>query len=100
MISLGVFQDVRPGDVRGHQVGGELNPLEANIEDLRDRADHQGFRQAGNADQENVPLREDRREDEVDHLALADDHLVEFGDHHIARMSEFVEKLRDPFAGV
>ena len=45
------------------------------------------------------PAGEDRRQDQLDHLALADDDLVQFGDHDVARVSEFVEELRDPVAG-
>ena len=53
----------------------------------------------GHADQQDVPAGEDRREDLLDHLALADDDLVQLGDHHVARVAELVEKLRDPVAG-
>ena len=53
----------------------------------------------GHADQQHVPAGEDRRQDQLDHLALADDDLVELGDHHVARVAELVEKLRDPVAG-
>ena len=46
-----------------------------------------------------VAAGEDGREDLLDHLALADDDLVQLGDHDVARVTEFVEKLRDPVAG-
>ncbi len=54
--------------------------------------------QPRHADQEHVPSREDRRQDQLDHLALTDDDLVELRDHHVARVPKFVEKLRDPIA--
>ncbi len=75
---LGLFQHVRAGDVRGHQVGGELDALEAHVEHLRDRADHQGLGQPGHADQQDVAAREDRREDLLDHILLTDDDLAQF----------------------
>ena len=95
---LRLFQHVRPGDVRRHQVGRELNSLEADVEDPGDRADHERLGQPRHADQEHVAPGEDRRQDQLDHLALADDHLVQLIDHHVARVPEFVEKLRDPIA--
>ena len=96
---LGLLQDVGPGDVRGHQVGRELDPLEADVEDLGDRADHQRLGQPGHADQQDVAAGEDRRQDLLDHLALADDDLAQLGDHHVARVAELVEELGDPVAG-
>ena len=56
--------------------------------------------QSGHADQQDVAACEDRREDLLDHLALADDHLVQLAHHHVARVSELVEQLRDTLAGV
>ena len=53
----------------------------------------------GHADQQDVAAGEDRRQDQLDHLALPDDDLVQLGDHDVARVSEFVEELRDPVAG-
>ena len=38
----------------------------------------------GNAHQQDVPSREDRRQDQLDHLALTDDDLAQFGDHDVA----------------
>ena len=55
--------------------------------------------QPGDADQQDVAPGEDRRQDLLDDLALADDDLVQFGDHHVARVAELVEELRDPVAG-
>ena len=97
---LGLLQDVGPGDVRRHQVGRELDPLEADVEDLGERADHQGLGQARHAHQEDVPPGEDRGEDLLDHFVLADDDLAQLGDHHVARVAELVEELGDPVAGV
>ena len=44
-----LFDDVRAGDVRGHQVGRELDALEDQAQRLRDGADHQRLGRAGQA---------------------------------------------------
>ncbi len=53
-----VFQDLRAGDVGRHQVGRELDPLELQVEDLRDRADEQRLGQARGAGDQAVPAGE------------------------------------------
>ena len=53
----------------------------------------------GHADQQAVAAGEDRGQELLDHLVLADDDLAQFGDHDVARVTELVEKLRDPIAG-
>ena len=53
------FQHVGAGDVRGHQVGRELNALEADVENPRQRADHQRLGQARHAFQQAMAARED-----------------------------------------
>ena len=73
--------------------------LKLDVEDPGDRADHERLGQAGHADQEDVPPGEDRRQDQLDDLALTDDDLVQFGDHDVARVTKLVEKLSDPVAG-
>ena len=72
--------------------------LKLDVENPGDRADHQGLGQPGHADQEHVAPRENRRQDQLDHVALTDDDLVQLGDHHVARVAKFVEKLRNPIA--
>ena len=59
----------------GHQVGGELHPVERQVERLGDRLDHQGLGQAGHADEQGVAAGEDRGQDALDHVVLADDPL-------------------------
>ncbi len=95
---FGLFEDIGAGDVGRHEVGRELDSLESYVEDPRDRADHESLRQPGHTDQEHVPPGEDRGQDEFNNLALTDDDLVELVNHHVARMTKFVEKLRDPIA--
>ncbi len=45
-----------------------------------------------------MPPGEDRRQDQLDDLALTDDHLAELGDHDVPRVSKLVQKLRDTIA--
>ena len=67
------------GDVRGHQVGGELDAVEGQVQGVGQGADHQGLGQAGHADQQAVPPREDGDQQLLEHLLLADDHLAHLG---------------------
>ena len=55
----GLLEDLRPGDVRRHEVGRELDPLELEVEDLRDGADQQRLRQARRAGDEAVAAGEE-----------------------------------------
>ena len=69
------LDDLGAGDVAGHEVGGELHPIEAQVQRLGHRLNHQGLGQTGNADQQGVPAAEDRGEDAVHHVFLAHDPL-------------------------
>ena len=46
------IEDFRPGDVGRHQVGRELDPLEAEIENLREGLDEERLREPGHAGQQ------------------------------------------------
>ena len=88
-----LVEHVGAGDVRRHQVGRELNPLELHIENLSDRRDHQRLRQTGNTNQQAMPAGENRREDLLDDVGLSHDDLVQFLDHDFAVLAELVEEL-------
>ena len=66
------------GDVRGHQVGRELDAAETQRTGVGQRADHQRLGQAGHADQQAMAAGEDGDQQFFDHLLLADDHLAQF----------------------
>ncbi len=72
-----LLENLGAGDVGRHQVGRELDPLEAQVEDLGNRLDEQRLGQAGHAGDEAVPAGEERHQDLVDDLVLADDHLAQ-----------------------
>ena len=71
-------QDLRTDDIGGHQVGGELDPLEAQPEHLAGGFDHQRLAQPGNAFDQNMASGEQRGEKFSHHLTMADDYLPDF----------------------
>jgi hypothetical protein len=72
-----VFLDhLRAGDVRGHQIGRELNPVVRKIECIGQRVDHERLGEPGNSDQKAVPAREDRDQEFLEDRVLPDDHLA------------------------
>ena len=68
-----LLENLGTGDVGRHQVGGELNPLEAEIEDLGERLDEERLREAGDAGDQAVAAGKERDEHLIDDLVLADD---------------------------
>ena len=72
-----LLDDVGAGDVGGHQVRRELDALEDQAERLREGADHQRLGRAGQAGDQAVAADEQRDQDLVEHLLLADDDLRE-----------------------
>ena len=73
------LDDLGAGDVARHEVGGELHPVEAQVERLRDGLDHERLGEAGHADEQRVAAGEDGGEDAVHHVLLADDPLRHLG---------------------
>jgi len=72
------LQHVRAGDVRGHQVGRELDPLELDVQDPRQRADDQRLGQPGHA-----------------HVRLADDDLLQFLLHQPPVLAELLQDVAE-----
>jgi hypothetical protein len=73
-----LVQHFGASDVRRHQVRCELDPLERQVENLRDCLDQQRLRQSGHARDQAVPPGEERHQYLVDHFVLADDHFSDF----------------------
>jgi hypothetical protein len=71
--------DVRAGDVRGHQVGGELDAVERQVEGLGEGADQERLAQPGDALEQDVAADEQGGEHAADDLRLADDDLADLG---------------------
>ena len=72
-----ILDDVGPGDVGRHQVGGELNPGELQVEDLRHRLDQQRLGEPRDAHDEAVAADEQGLQHLLDDLVLPDDLLVQ-----------------------
>ena len=72
-----LVEDLGAGDVGRHQVRRELDALEAQVEDLGERADQQRLGQAGHAGQQAVAAGEERDQQLLDDVVLADDHLAQ-----------------------
>ncbi len=84
------LNDLRAGDVAGHQVGRELDAFEAQVRGLGQRADQQRLGQARHAFQKRVAAGEDRDQDLLDDVALADDHFCQFrADPVVGRLASF-----------
>ena len=74
-----LLEHVGAGDVRRHEVGRELDAVEAEVEHLGQRRDEQRLGQARHADEQAVAAREQRRQQLIDHRLLADDALLDLG---------------------
>jgi hypothetical protein len=74
-----LLEDLGAGDVGRHEVGRELDALERQVQGFGQGRDEQGLGQAGDPDEQAVPAREQRRQEVLDDLALADDPLVDLG---------------------
>ena len=85
----------RAGDVGRHQVRRELDALEADVENLADRANHERLRQPRHADEQAMPAREDSRQDLFDDLVLPDDGPPQLLDDLRARLAELSEIFTD-----
>ena len=70
------IEDARPGDVRRHQIGRELDAAELAPENARQGAHQERLGDARHALDEGVVPREDGDERPVDCLVLPDDHLA------------------------
>ncbi len=73
---LRFVDDLRPGNVTGHEVGRELNALERQIQNLRQAADQQCLGQARNADHQHMTLDREGHEEVANGFFLADDALA------------------------
>ena len=64
-------------DVAGHQVGGELDPLEVETQEPAEGLDEGGLADAGDAFEQDVPAAEDADEHEPVQVGPAQEHGVE-----------------------
>ncbi len=85
-----LLEDVGAGDVGGHQVGGELDAVELEVEHLGQRRDQRGLRQPGHAHQQAVAAREEGDEQVVDELLLAVDPLSDLRHDGLAGLGDLL----------
>jgi len=100
-----LLDDVRPDDVGGHEVGGELNAAEGQLQDIsegphREGPHHQGLGEARDADHQAVALAEERDEQLVHHVPLPDDDLGHLAGQQLAPASQRLERRPFRIAGV
>ena len=69
---VGILEDFDAGDVRGHQVGRELDALGIEAERDAERVDQLGLGKAGDADQERMSAGKDRHQRVFDDAVLAE----------------------------
>ena len=72
-VDVPLVPDGRARDVGGHQVGRELDAGEPHAQDLREGPRSQGLGQAGVVLEEDVAVREEPDEHELERVALPDD---------------------------
>jgi len=87
------FQHVGSGDVRGHQVGSELNPFEGDIQNPGQGADHQRLGEPRHPFEQAMPSGENGREKLLDDFVLAHDDALQFLLHDQAMLGELLENL-------
>ncbi len=97
---VGFLEDLRARDVRRHQVGRELNPLELQVEDLGDRADQQGFRQPRRAGDQTMPSGEQADQELMRRLLLANDDLGKLAFDPAAALVNLLDDLSFVFVGI
>ncbi len=88
-----LFDDVGAGDVGGHQVRRELDALEHQAQGLRDGPHQQRLGRAGQAGDQAVAADEQRDQDLIEHLLLADDHFPHLPDDLVASGLETLDAL-------
>ncbi len=91
---LRVFLDhVGADDVRRHEVGSELDPVEAHLECVRDCLGHQGFSQSGHSDHERVSATEQGSEQVIEDGPLTDHRAADLFPQLLAGLSELAHGL-------
>jgi len=71
------LKDIGAGDVRGHQIGGELNAMEGEIKGVGDGVDHERLGEAGDTFEQAMAFGEDGDHHLLDDFLLANDGLGE-----------------------
>ena len=89
--ALVFFDDLSSGNVRWHQVRGELNSAKTQIHGLRQRADHQGFCKPWNPFEQTVASSKNADEQLLNHILLTHDGFRKLGDDLFASALQTVQ---------
>ena len=79
-----LLDDLGAGDVAGHEVGSELDAAELQVQGPGEGGHGQGLGQPGHADGQAVAAGEEADQHLLEHLLLADDHLVDLAAEQLA----------------
>jgi hypothetical protein len=88
-----LVDDLGAGNVAGHEVRGELNPGEFQLQGLRQGGNGQRLGQARHADGQAMPPGKDTNEHLLDHLLLTDDHLMHFVEQKLSGLSNAANRF-------
>ena len=88
-----LLDDVGPGDVGRHQIGGELNPAVVEGQNPRERLDDERLGEPGNPGDDAVGAHEEADEHLLDRLLLADDHLADLAGEPVRRVAQRLGEL-------
>ena len=75
---LGLVHHVGSEDIAGHEVGGELDPRELQVQDVGDGGDDLRLADPGDPFQQDMPLGQQADQHTVDDLLGTDDDLADF----------------------
>jgi hypothetical protein len=89
-----LLEDLGPGDVRRHEVGGELDAVELEVQHLGQAADHQGLGQTRHPDQKTVAVGKEGHQELVDHIVLPHDHLADLGQYLPVAVGELLQRFQ------
>ncbi len=90
--------DPRPDEVGGNEVGRELDPLELATDRLGQCLDGHRLGQARDALDQDVPAREQRDDQALQEVVLADDDLLDLVEQPLHRRCAFLAGWHDPLA--
>ena len=88
---VGLLEDLRAGNVGGHQIGSKLDAAEIEGHGIREAADEERLGEAGDADEEGMPAAKDGNEEPLDDFLLADNDAGQLRAHALGDGPEAVD---------
>jgi len=93
------LEQLGAGDVRRHEVGRELHAVERQVQRLRQRLNQERLCDAWNADQQYVTSSENRGDEVVDDIELADDASSDLVSEPLTCLRELLQQLEVTLIG-